>query len=122
MFAPFLHTTSGAYDRAEIMRRSWVRARNTVARQAKADQPVSIRTAFAGALHLTWDEAKGARANAAWRAEQDRQAAALATLDTRTREIAALRFARVAADGIESGTAFRREVRAIETRLATLNA
>ena len=120
--APFLHNASGAYDRAAIMRRSWTRARNAVARMVKAGVPTTLREAFAGALRQTWDEAKGAHANAVWRAEQDRQAKALAQLDARTREIATLHAARAAADGIESGPAFRAEVRAIDTRLAALNA
>lgn len=122
MPAPFLHTTSGTYDRAEIMRRAWTRARGLVAWHAKLGMPTTLREAFAGALRHTWDEAKGPRANAAWRAEQDRQAEALAQLDARTREIAALHAARAAADGIDNGPAFRREVRAIEMRLTTLHA
>ena len=88
MAATFLHTISGTYDRRAIMRRAWTRARNTVARQAKVGQPASIRTAFADALRLTWDEARFARNLAVWRAEQDRQAETLAQLDSRTREIA----------------------------------
>ncbi|MDX7953409.1 hypothetical protein P7D22_19780 [Lichenihabitans sp. Uapishka_5] len=122
MQIPFLHTASGRYDLPAIMRRAWVRARNTITRSAKAGHATGIRTAFADALRATWDEARSARSLAAWRAEQDRQAEALAQLDARTREIAALQFARIAADGIDNGPAHRAEVRAIDTRLAALNA
>ena len=122
MPAPFLHTASGAYDRAEIMRRAWTRARNTLAWHCKLGMPTTMREAFADALRATWDEARSTRSLAAWRAEQDCQAEALAQLDARTREIAALQFARAAADGIDSGPAYRREVSAINARLAHLGA
>lgn len=120
--ALFLHTAAGIYDRAEIMRRAWVRARNAVARCIKARIPTTLRAAFAEALRATWDEARSAHSLAAHHAQQDREAEALATLDARTREIAALRFARAAADGIDSGPAYRAEVRAINARLQQLGA
>ena len=122
MQIPFLHTVNGIYDLRAIMARAWVRARNTVARDSKAEATTTLRAAFADALRQTWDEARSARSLAAWRAEQDRQAEALAVLDARTREIAALQFARAAADGIDSGPAYRREVSAINARLAQIGA
>ena len=90
MSTAFLQTTSGTYDRAAIMRRAWTRARGLVAWHSKLGMPTTLREAFSGALRQTWDEARSAHSLAAWRAEQDRQAEALAQLDSRTRELAAL--------------------------------
>lgn len=122
MSAPFLHTAAGAYDLRAIMGRAWIRARNTVATLAKAGMVTTIREAFADALRQTWDEARSARSVTAWKAEQDRQAEALATMDERTRRIVALRAGRLAAEGIESGPRYLAEIYAIDACLAQLGA
>lgn len=118
MALAFLHTASGSYDRPAIMARAWVRARNTKARDPKA----SLRACFADALRRTWDEAKAARGALAWQREQVAAAEAVKLLDARTREIAGLHAARVAATGIDSTPRFLAEVRAIDARLLQLGA
>lgn len=118
MSTAFLHITSGAYDRPAIMARAWTRARNIKARNPKA----SLRDCFAEALRRTWDEAKAARGALIWQREQNAAAEAAKALDARTREIAGLHAARIAATGIDSTPRFLAEVRAIETRLAQLGA